>query len=88
MLLAGFELVGTNAVKVLVISLFTIAALAIFIAHGQVNYLLGISLGVGNALGAFLATRVAVRKGHGWIRAFVIVMVVIFAGKLLFDSLF
>ncbi|MCI0694394.1 TSUP family transporter [candidate division KSB1 bacterium] len=88
MLLAGFDLVATNAVKVLVTVIFTIAALAVFILHGEMNYLLGVSLGAGSAVGGWLATRFAVRKGHAWIRAFVIIMVVIFAAKLLVDSLF
>jgi uncharacterized membrane protein YfcA len=86
MLLAGFDLVKTNAVKVLVTLFFTIAALAVFIWHGEVNYLLGIVLGVGSACGGLVATRFAVKKGHEWIRVFVIVMVVVFAAKLFWDS--
>jgi uncharacterized membrane protein YfcA len=39
-------------------------------------------------VGGWLATRFAVKKGHAWIRAFVMIMVVIFAAKLLVDSLF
>ncbi|MGH7600395.1 MAG: sulfite exporter TauE/SafE family protein [bacterium] len=87
MLLAGFDLVATNAVKVLVTTIFTIAALAVFVLYGEVDYLLGTSLGLGSAAGAWLGTRFAVRKGHVWIRAFVIVMVLIFSAKLLVDSL-
>jgi hypothetical protein len=87
MLLAGFDLVAINAVKVFVVFLFTVAALVVFIAHGQVNYLLGASLGVGSAAGAWLAAKFAVTKGHAWIRAFVIITVVLFAAKLLLDSL-
>ena len=36
----------------------------------------------------WVGTRFSVKKGHHWIRAFVIVMVVIFSAKLLWDSLF
>ncbi|MDZ7361828.1 MAG: TSUP family transporter [candidate division KSB1 bacterium] len=87
MMLCGFDLVKTNAVKVLVTLIFTVAALIVFILHGEVNYLLGISLGLGSAAGGWLGTRFAVKKGHDWIRAFVVVMGVIFAVKLLWDSL-
>jgi hypothetical protein len=87
MLPAGFDLVATNAVKVFVVFLFTAAALIVFILHGQVNYLLGVSMGIGSAAGAWLATHFAVTKGHAWIRAFVIITVVLFAAKLLLDSL-
>jgi uncharacterized membrane protein YfcA len=86
MLAFGFDLVRTNAVKILVTLIFTIAALAVFIAHGEVNYLLGAALGLGSALGGWIATKFAVKKGHNWIRAFVIVMVIVFAVKLLVDS--
>jgi uncharacterized membrane protein YfcA len=88
MLLAGFDLVVTNAVKVLVVFLFTIAALAVFVLHGQVNYLLGAALGLGSAFGGWLGTHVAVRKGHDWVRAFVSVVVVLFALQLLVESFF
>lgn len=88
MLLAGFDLVVTNAVKVLVTMIFTIAALAVFILNGEMNYLLGVSLGAGSAVGGWLSTRFAVRKGHAWVRAFVMMMVAIFAAKLLLDSFF
>jgi hypothetical protein len=86
MMLCGFDLVKTNAVKVLVTLIFTVAALIVFILHGEVNYLLGISLGLGSAAGGWLGTRFAVKKGHDWIRAFVMVMGVIFAVKLLWNS--
>jgi uncharacterized membrane protein YfcA len=86
MLLEGFDLVQINAVKVFVVFIFTIAALAVFIYHQQVNYVLGGILGVGNALGGWLATRFAVKKGHDWIRGFVIVTVIVFSIQLLIDS--
>ncbi len=87
LLLAGFDLVQTNAIKVLVVFIFTLLALAIFILHGQVNYLYGVFLGLGSATGAFIATRVAVKKGHQWIKGFVVAMVFIFAAKLFMDTL-
>lgn len=88
MLFAGIDLVKINAVKILVVTFLTIIALAIFILHDQVNYLLGVSMGAGSALGGWMATHVAVKKGHAWIRGFVIVMVVLFAAKLIVDSLY
>lgn len=87
MLVTGFDLVATNAVKVLVTFIFTIAALIIFIAHGQVDYLLGVVLGLGSAIGGWVGTRFSVQKGHHWIRVFIIVMVMVFSIKLLWDSI-
>lgn len=86
MLAAGYDLVRTNAVKIMVVAFLTFIALFIFIAHDQVNYVYGIVLGAGSALGGWTGTHVAVKKGHTWIRGFVIVTVVIFAVKLVADS--
>ena len=87
MLVTGFDLVATNAVKVLVTFIFTVAALIIFMAHAQVDYLLGVVLGLGSAVGGWVGTRFSIKKGHNWIRVFVIVMVAAFSAKLLWDSM-
>jgi len=79
----GLDLVRINAIKVIVIFFFTLVALAIFIAHDQVNWDLGLSLAVGNASGGWVATHVAVKKGHDWIKRVVSLTVVVFALKLL-----
>ncbi len=84
LLLHGLDLVRINAVKILVILLFTLPALAVFAAHGQVDWLLGLVLGAGNAAGGLVASRAAVRKGHDWIRRFVSFTVIAFALVLLF----
>ncbi len=83
MLLAGFDMVRTNAIKIFVVLAFTIPALAVFVWHGQVDWLLGLVLAVGNASGGWVASHVAVKKGHEWIKRFVIATVLIFALRLL-----
>jgi uncharacterized membrane protein YfcA len=84
LLVHGLDLVRTNAVKILVILLFTIPALWVFVLHDQVNWTLGLALAVGNASGGWAASHMAVKKGHDWIKKFVSVTVVLFALKLLF----
>ncbi len=86
-LFAGFDLIKTNALKILLIFFFTIIALAIFIWHGQVDYTYGFTMGIGNSIGAWWGSKAAVKKGHRWIRGFVLLMGAIFAIKLLVDSL-
>jgi uncharacterized membrane protein YfcA len=81
----GLDLVRINAVKVFVVLCFTVTALVVFIQQGQINYFLGLSLAVGNSLGGWLGTKIAVKGGHGFIRKFVIVVVVVFAVRLLFS---
>jgi len=79
----GLDLVRINAVKVFVTLVFTVAALAVFVAHDQVNWPLGLALAVGNAAGGLVGTHVAVKKGHDWIKKVVSLTVFVFALKLL-----
>lgn len=83
LLVMGLDLVRINAVKVIVIFAFTIVALAVFIIHGQVDYGLGFSLAAGNSIGGIIGTRLAVKKGHDWLKKVVTVTVLVFAIKLL-----
>ncbi len=79
----GIDLVRTNAVKILVVLLFTIPALWVFIAHGQVDWALGFALAGGNSAGGLVASRMAVKKGHDWIKKVVSLTVLVLALKLL-----
>ena len=81
---AGYDLLKANAIKVLIVLVYTIVALAVFILNKQVDYFLGIVLGVGSMFGAWLATHVAVKKGIGFIRWFLLVTVLAVAIKMLF----
>ncbi|MFO8041942.1 MAG: TSUP family transporter [Alkalispirochaeta sp.] len=80
--LFGFDLVKTNAVKLLVVGLYSLFALAIFAWHGQVLWLHGVVLGVGNVLGALLGVRLALHRGTGAVKAVVVVAVVLSALRL------
>ncbi len=82
--LAGYDLVRTNALKVLVVLIFTPFALGVFVVNGQVDWLHGAVLAVGNAAGAWIASRVVVEKGHRFIRWIVMLAVTGFAVKLFF----
>jgi len=81
----NINLVHGNVVKLTIIIFFTAIALIIFTWHGQVNWEMGVVLGIGNMLGAWLGTRVAIRKGHNFIKHVVTVAVIGFAIKLLID---
>ena len=80
---AGYNIVRANAVKITIVLVYTVAALVIFQANAQVNWGVGVLLGTGNMLGAWLATRFAVDKGAEWVRRFVIVVVLVAALQLL-----
>jgi uncharacterized membrane protein YfcA len=82
---SGFELVKANALKLLIILLYTPIALLIFFLHGDVNLWIGLVLAVGNMTGAWIGTRIAVKWGAVFIRYFVLVAIIIAATKLILD---
>ena len=73
-----------NAVKVAIVLALTFAVRIAFQANGQILWLPGLVLGVGNMIGAWFGdARLAVRKGTVWVRWFVIVVVLVSAMELL-----
>lgn len=83
LLIHGLDLVRINAVKVFVIFAYTFIALGVFMYHGQINYLLGFALAAGNSIGGMIGPKLAVDKGHDWIKKVVSLTVLVFALKLL-----
>ncbi|MFL1895344.1 sulfite exporter TauE/SafE family protein [Aquimarina sp. 2-A2] len=80
------SLVKSNAIKSLVVAIYTVAALIVFILNDQINFLYGIVLAAGNATGGWFASRWSVKKGDGMVKFFLVVMVIAMAIKLLWDS--
>lgn len=78
------SLVRSNATKVAVVFIYTLAALAVFIVNDKINWVMGLILALGNGSGAWLASRVSVDKGDGFIKAFIVVMVFALSIKLWF----
>ncbi|MGB5434604.1 MAG: sulfite exporter TauE/SafE family protein [Maribacter sp.] len=81
---AQMSLVRANATKVAVVFIYSLSALAVFVLNDKVNWKVGLILAIGNGVGAWLASRVSVKKGDGFIKTFLVVMVVIMAVKLWF----
>jgi uncharacterized protein len=77
---AGMNLVKANALKNLIVALYTPFALVVFIINNQVNWIIGLTLAAGNMLGAFVAARVAVDRGTRFIR--IVLLVVLFAASM------
>ncbi|MEI7662209.1 MAG: sulfite exporter TauE/SafE family protein [Bacteroidota bacterium] len=73
----GYDLVKANAVKNLIVFFYAIFALLVFIIDGKVNYLFGIILSAGSMIGALIASYLAVKKGAGFIRAVILLSVVL-----------
>lgn len=84
LLLTQLSLVEINSIKVFVIGAFSISSLIIFIIHGEVNWVYGIVLALGNGVGAALASKFAIAKGDKLVRIMLIIMVVVMAIRLFF----
>ncbi len=81
--LMKLNLVYVNMHKVFIVFIFTVPALIVFIATGNINWNLGLSLAAGNGLGAWWAAKISVKKGEGVIKIVLFVAVFIMALKLL-----
>jgi uncharacterized membrane protein YfcA len=78
------SLVRANATKVAVVCIYTLAALTVFVLNDKVIWEVGAVLAVGNGLGAWFSSRVSVKKGDGFIKTFLVIMVIAMAIKLWF----
>jgi len=79
---AGYDLVKANAIKVLIILIWSPITLLIFILNDQVNFAYGITLAVGNFTGALIASRLAVKKGAAFVRWVIIAVILITAAQI------
>ena len=82
-LAAGFNVLRANALKNLVNLVVTAAALVVFVINDQVDWRIGLALAAGQATGAWVAARMAVKRGAPFVRWAVIGIVVLSAGALL-----
>ncbi|MCB2220943.1 MAG: sulfite exporter TauE/SafE family protein [Bacteroidetes bacterium] len=76
---AGYDLVKANAIKVFIILIWSPVILIVFMINGQVNYLYGLILSIGNVLGALIASRLAVKQGAAFVRWVIIAVILLTA---------
>lgn len=77
------NLVRVNMHKVFIILIYTLPAILIFMATGNINWKYGLVLAAGNALGGWWGAHAAVKGGERFIRIVLGVAVFIMAIKLL-----
>lgn len=63
-----------------------LAALVVFVPQGAVLWQVGLLMGAGNILGAYLGARVAVARGSRFVRVFFVVVLVAFVIKIGLDT--
>jgi hypothetical protein len=80
----GLDLVRVNMHKVFIVGAYTLVALGIFAAQGQVAWWTGGLLAIGNAAGGYIGSNVAITKGERFIRITLNIVLAIMAIRLLF----
>ncbi len=83
-ILNNLNLVKANALKTVLAFIFTIGTISVFAYHNKINYVYGILLGIGNAIGGWTASRWSVQKGDKAIKVFMTIAVLLMAIKLWF----
>lgn len=81
---AGLDLVRANAVKNLLVFLYTPFALAVYIIGHQVDYKAGLILSIGSMTGAWLGTKSAVSWGPVFVRYVLLIAVLVSSIQLIF----
>jgi hypothetical protein len=79
----GLDLVRANGCKVFVVLVSMVPSLALFARGGNVVWGHGLVLACGNGAGAWIASRLAVKRGSGFIRFVVAVAAILACVKLL-----
>ncbi len=80
----GLDLVRTNMHKVFVALVFSVVALAVFAANVKIQWMLGLALAAGYAVGGWLGANSAVTRGEALIKRVFYLALVAMAIKLLF----
>nr|VFK00744.1 MAG: hypothetical protein BECKH772B_GA0070898_102022 [Candidatus Kentron sp. H]VFK00780.1 MAG: hypothetical protein BECKH772A_GA0070896_102022 [Candidatus Kentron sp. H]VFK04694.1 MAG: hypothetical protein BECKH772C_GA0070978_102002 [Candidatus Kentron sp. H] len=81
----GFAIAGANAVKLVLVLIFTVPAVVIFVGYGQVHWPLALLMAAGQGVGAWIAARFAAnsRDAALWTRRLLMGMIVLSIFKLL-----
>jgi uncharacterized membrane protein YfcA len=80
----GLTLLKSNVTKVFVVCMYTVGAVIVFAYENKINYPLALILTIGNASGAWVASRWSVKKDDKVIKMFLIITVSSLAIKLWF----
>lgn len=79
----GMDLIKANAAKVWIVLLYTPLPLIIFALHNHVHWSYGFIHGIGNVIGAYVASHYAASWGNNFVRWLMVMMILVFASDLL-----
>jgi hypothetical protein len=86
----GYDLLRANAVKTFIMLAYTPISLIIFIYYGLIDWQIGISLAIGQSIGAFVASEYATKIKTKFLGYFLLVIILLSGLKLVgfFDLFF
>ena len=82
--LTQMSLVKSNAIKVFVVMVYTVAAVVVFALNDSISWTHGLVLAIGTSSGGWTMSRYSVKKGDGFVKVLLILMICIMAIKLWF----
>lgn len=80
----GFGMAKTNSIKVFVILCYTLAAVIVFYLEDKIRWEYGLTLAIGNSVGAWVGSRWSVGRSDRLIRMILLIMVIGLSIKLWF----
>ena len=80
---AGYDLVKANAIKILIVFLYSPFALAVFMLNDHIHYGIGLIAAAGNILGGIVGSNMAISRGNNFVRWVLMAVILIFAGYLI-----
>jgi uncharacterized membrane protein YfcA len=83
--LFGFSFLAASASAKLINLTTNLAALAYFATHGFVRYQIAVPMAVFNIAGSLVGSRLAIRRGSGFVRVLFIVIVSVLIARLAWD---
>lgn len=86
-MMCGLNLVETNSHKVFIVGINALFALFVFVLHNKIHWPIGLALAIGNGLGGWIGSHLAVTKGERFIRFVLAICVIAMAARLLTQSL-
>ncbi|MDD2897597.1 MAG: TSUP family transporter [Desulfuromonadaceae bacterium] len=86
MMLLGYSMMRATATTKVMNFTSNIVALFFFLSIGQVRFLEGIVMGIGQFLGARVGSKLVIKRGTGFIRPVFITMVLALVGRLIYQN--
>ncbi len=84
--LMSVDLIRVNMHKVLIVTIYNLPVLLVFVLSGKVEWFYAIALSVGNAIGAWISVKLAIKKGEKVVKIVLILAIILMATKFLLDA--